>query len=98
MSSSISSALHGSTERAARATGRQKRPRRIRPAYLRRDLPRELEHVAVEKEEAGQLEHADDPQLVLEPRLCLGEVGAAAAAVPSVLVALDQALSADLRE
>src|SRR5258705_3829615 len=44
---------------AAPATGRQDVPHRARPAHLERDLARELEHLPVEQEEAGEAELVD---------------------------------------
>ena len=37
-----------------------------RAAQVERDLPRQLEHLEVEEEEAGQLEVGDEPQLLLQ--------------------------------
>ena len=54
--------------RAAAAARRQQRPRRVRPPDLDRDLARELEHVVVQQEEAGQAQLLDDPQLLLQAR------------------------------
>ena len=61
--------------RPTAAAGRQQAARRLRPAHLRRHLARQLEHVAVEQEEAGQAEVADHAQLLVEPR---GRLGVAA--------------------
>ena len=54
--------------RAPPAAGRQQRARRVGPAHLAGHLARELEHVAVQEEEAGEVEMADDRELLLEPR------------------------------
>ena len=53
---------------AAPAPRRQDVAHRARPAHLVRDLPRELEHLPVEEEEAGETELADEVELLLEPR------------------------------
>ena len=54
--------------RAAPAARRQDVAHRARPAHLVRDLARELEHLPVEQEEAGEPELADEVELLLEPR------------------------------
>ena len=54
--------------RAPPAPGRQEAARRAGPADPGRELPRELEHLPVEEEEAGEPELVDQPQLLLEPR------------------------------
>ena len=69
---------------------RQERPRRVRPAHLARHLARQLQHLAVEQEEARQAEVADHAQLLLE-----AACGVAAAAVAR-RVALLEARAADL--
>ncbi len=75
--------------RAAATTGRQQRPRRRGPAHLDGDLAGELEQLAVQEEEAGELELRDHPQLLLEPAVGLGPLGGA-------VVALAEAGGADL--
>ena len=54
--------------RAAPPPRRQPAPRRAGPADPVRELPRQLEHLPVEEEEAGEPELVDQPQLLLEPR------------------------------
>src|SRR5215210_2196343 len=49
------------------ATGRKQGARGVGAAHLVSDLARELEQVAVEQEEAGEAERADDRELLLEP-------------------------------
>ena len=56
--------------------------RRVRPPHLHGHLPRQLEHVAVEEEEAEEPQVADHPQLLIEPPLGLGPGAPAAVAVP----------------
>jgi hypothetical protein len=51
---------------AATATRRQRRARRVAAAHLDRQLPRQLEHLPVEEEEAGQAELVDQLQLLVE--------------------------------
>ena len=53
--------------RAASPPRRQEAARRPRPADPAGDLPRELEHLPVEEEEAGETELVDQPELLLEP-------------------------------
>ena len=53
---------------AAPAPRRQDVPQRVRAAHLERDLARELEHLAVEQEEAGEAELVDQRELLVEPR------------------------------
>jgi hypothetical protein len=53
---------------AAAAAGRQRRARRIAPAHLHRQLTRQLEHLPVQEEEAGEPELVDQRQLFEEPR------------------------------
>ena len=67
--------------RASASSRRQERACRGRASDLRRDLARQLEHVAVQEEEAGEVELRDDPELLLEPRLRLRVVGAVRVAV-----------------
>ena len=55
--------------RPATAPRREQRPRRVGPADLHGDVARELEQVAVQDEEAGEVEPGDHPQLLLEPRV-----------------------------
>ena len=52
---------------AAAASGRQHVPHRSRPAHVERDLARELEHLPVQQEEAGEAEVVDQRQLFVEP-------------------------------
>ena len=54
--------------RAAPASRRQDVPHRAGAAHLERDLARELEHLPVEEEEAGEAELVDELELLLEPR------------------------------
>ena len=54
---------------AAPPPRRQQRPRRRAATNLGGDLARELEHVAVQEEEARQAEVADHAQLLVDPRL-----------------------------
>ncbi len=49
--------------RAPAPAGRQPAPRRARPADPVRELPRQLEHLPVEEEEAGEAELVDQPEL-----------------------------------
>ena len=77
---------------AAAAPRRQQRARRVGPAHLDGDLARELEHVAVQEEEAGQAERVDHPQLLLQARARRGAVRVAGR------VALLEALRAQLGE
>ena len=56
---------------------RQQAPRGLRPAHLAGHLARQLEHVAVQQEEARQAEMADHPQLLLQARLRVGAAGIA---------------------
>ena len=51
---------------AAPASGRQEAAGRIAAAHLQGAFPRELEHLPVEQEEAGQLELVDERELGLE--------------------------------
>ena len=53
---------------AAAAARRQHVPHRARPAHLERDLARELEHLPVQQEEAGEAELVDQRELLVEPR------------------------------
>ena len=68
-------------DRAAAAAARRERvARRAAAAHLARDLARELEHLPVEQEEAGEAELVDQRQLLVEPgarlRACaVGRVG-----------------------
>ena len=59
------------------APRRQQRAGGCRPADLHGDLARELQQVAVQQEEAGEAERADDPQLLLQPGVRGGMVGRA---------------------
>jgi hypothetical protein len=77
--------------RAAPAPRREQAPRRLRPAHLERHLARELEHVAVEQEEAGQAEVADHVQLLVEPPRGL-------LAPPAAAVTLLEHRGAELRQ
>ena len=77
---------------AAAAARREQRAGGVRPADLDGDLARELEHVAVQEEEAGQAERVDHAQLLLEAWLRCLVVRAAGR------VALLEALGADLGE
>ena len=52
----------------APAARREAAPRRAGPAHLGGDLARELEHLPVEQEEAGEPELVDQRELVVEPR------------------------------
>ena len=52
---------------AAPAAGRQDVPHRAGAAHLERNLSRELEHLPVEQEEAGEAELVDQRELLLEP-------------------------------
>ena len=52
--------------RAAAAAGREHVPHRPGPAHLERDLARELEHLPVQQEEAGEAEVADQRELLVE--------------------------------
>ena len=71
-------------DRAAAATpGRERVPRRVAAADLVRDVARELEHLVVEEEEAGEPELVDQPELVVEARAGVALV-AVGAAVPLV--------------
>jgi hypothetical protein len=54
--------------RAPPAAGRQQRAGGVGAPDLDRHLARELEHVAVQEEEAGQAQRGDDPQLLLDAR------------------------------
>ena len=54
--------------RAAPPSRRQEAARRPGPADPTGDLPRELEHLPVEEEEAGEAELVDQSELSLEPR------------------------------
>jgi hypothetical protein len=78
--------------RAAPASRRQDVPHRAGPAHLERDFARELEHLPVEEEEAGEAELVDQRELLLEP----------AADTPLVAVearvALDERALADAAE
>ena len=78
--------------RAAAAAGRQQRARRVRPPHLDGDLARELQHVAVQEEEAGQAERVDHAQLLLQPRPRRGSMRVAGR------VALLEAVRAQLRQ
>ena len=55
--------------RAAPAAGRQDVPHRAGAAHLERDLARELEHLPVEEEEAGEAELVDERELLFQ-RAC----------------------------
>ena len=57
--------------RAAPSPRRQPPSRRAGPANPVRELPRQLEHLPVEQEEAGEPELVDQSQLLLEPRASL---------------------------
>ena len=48
------------------ATRWQEAPRRVRPAHLARAFARDLEHLVVQEEEAGEAELVDQLQLVLQ--------------------------------
>ena len=61
----------------AAAPGREQRACRVRPAHLHGDVARQLEHVAMEEEEARQAEPADHPQLLLQPAVGGGVMGPA---------------------
>ena len=76
--------------RTAAAAGWQQRAGIAGSAHLHGDLSRELEQVAVQQEEAGQAEAVDDAQLLLQARLGLLVMRAAAR------VALVEARLADL--
>ena len=52
---------------AAPAPRRQRAPRRVAPPHLVRALARELEHLPVEEEEAGEPELVDQRQLLPQP-------------------------------
>ena len=52
---------------AAPPPGRQEAAGRVAAAHLQRALPRELEHLPVEQEEAGEPELVDQRELALEP-------------------------------
>ena len=78
--------------RAAAAAGRQQRARRVGPADLDGDLAGELEHVAVQQEEARQPEAGDQAQLLVEAR------GGLRAQAPLAGVALLEARGADACE
>ncbi len=78
--------------RAAPAPGRQHLAGGARPAHLDRDLPRELEDLAVQQEEAGQPVVGDQLELLLEAR-----TGGRAVRVV-VAVARVQRMAADARE
>ena len=54
--------------RPAPAPGRQQRARRVAPAHLDGDVAGELEHLAVQQEEARQPERGDQAQLLLQAR------------------------------
>ena len=54
---------------AAPPAGRQQVAHRASPAHLERDFARELEHLPVQEEEAGEPELVDERQLLVEPRL-----------------------------
>ena len=54
--------------RAAAPPGRQQRPGALGAAHLHRHLARQLEHVVVQQEEAGQAQRVDDPHLLLQTR------------------------------
>ena len=62
--------------RAAATAGRQQPPGRVRPAHLHGHLTRQLQHVLVEQEEAGEPQLPDQRQLLLEPPLGLGRAAA----------------------
>src|SRR5207248_11793884 len=51
---------------AAPAAGRERVPRRAGAADLERDLARELEHLPVEEEEAGEAELVDQGELLVQ--------------------------------
>ena len=72
---------------AAAAARRQHGARRLRPAHLGGDLARQLEQVAVEEEEAREVELADRRQLLLQSPLRLEQAGAAAVALAEEVVA-----------
>ena len=78
--------------RAAPAAGRQRVTRRVAAAHLERAFARELEHVPVQEEEAGEPELVDQLQLLLEPRARL------AAELVASRVALLEGAVADVRE
>ena len=58
------------------SSGRQQRAHRVRPAHLQGDLARQLEHVVVQQEEAGQPEPVDHRELLLQARARLAVGGA----------------------
>ena len=60
---------------AAPAAGRQDVPHRAGAAHLERDLARELEHLPVEEEEAGEAELVDQRKLLFEPRCARAACG-----------------------
>ena len=60
-----------SHRRAPPPPRRQPAPRRAGPADPVRELPRQLEHLPVEEEEAGEAELVDQLELGLEPRASL---------------------------
>ena len=68
----------GADRGAAAAPGWQRVPGRARAAQVERDLPRQLEHLEVEKEEAGELEIGDQLELLVQAlaRSSLMAVGA----------------------
>ena len=67
--------------RAPPAARRQQRPGAVGSADLDGDLAGELEQVAVEEEEAGELQPRDQVQLLLEPPLGLGPLRLAVVAL-----------------
>ena len=69
---------------SASAPGGEQRPGGGRPPHLDRHLPRELEQVAVQEEEAGQSERVDHAQLLLQPRAGLGAMARRLAGVAVV--------------
>ena len=73
--------------------GRQEAPGRVAPAHLQGALPRDLEHLPVEQEEAGELELVDQRQLALEPG-----TGLCPQRVVTRWVPVDEGVVADLRE
>ncbi len=72
---------------------RQELPRRVAPPYFECAFPRQLEHLPVQEEEAGETELLDQRELALEPcpRLTLQLIVTRA-------VALGEGCGADLRQ
>ena len=53
-------------------------PRRALPPHLERHLARQLEHLPVQEEEAGEPELGDQRELLVEPRARLAAIAASA--------------------